>query len=525
VVTAGAHDAISAKLVEVTGFDAVWVSSFGLSAAQKSMPDANVLTMTESLEAAKNINAAVTIPVIADCDNGYGNALNVMRTAQEFAAAGIAGISIEDATFPKRCSLYGGKHDLVSTEEMAGRLRAAKEATREHPDFLLIARTEALIAGLGLEEALHRADAYAAAGADALLIHSKSKSAEEVLAFTRRWKGGKPLVVVPTMFPNASVEQLHAAGFSIIIFANQALRAAVTAMRNQLSKLRQEGRAEVINGSIAPLPEIYDLVGVPEMQRREESFLPPEKTPTTSAVILAAGFEPELLPLTEKAPKTMLEIKGKTILDRQLHLLRSVQVPDIAVVRGYQSGAVNPPSVTFFENKNYESTGIAASLLASEPHWKERTLVLYGDILFDRAILERLLTAPEADLLLVMDRSWGDRPAETPVPPGTELVLTEEGAEKGVRFLSSEKPLKIRQIGQKIPAAQASGEFIGLARFSHQGLQWLKSAAAAAGPKADLADLLTGVIQAGHPVHALEIYKGWLEVDTVEDYRKAWAKL
>ena len=353
VVLAGAHDALSAKLVERAGFDGVWVSSFCLSAARKSMPDANVLTMTEMLESARSMNDAVSIPVVSDCDNGYGNAINVMRTVTEFNNAGTAAISIEDSTFPKRCSLYPGRHELVSTEEMVGRIRAGKSAC-PNPDFTLIARTEALIAGLGLEEAFARATAYEKAGADALLIHSKSRSAHEVLAFAKEWKGSIPLVVVPTMFPNASVEELGQAGFKVIIFANHALRAAVAAMRSQLAILRKEGRAEVLDGSIAPLEEVYDLVGVRELQAQEEAFLPTPKNPDpVHAIILAAGFEQNLMPLIQDKPKAMLDIKGRSILERQISLLQSAGVIDITVVSGYQAQAIQIPNVRVVENPKY----------------------------------------------------------------------------------------------------------------------------------------------------------------------------
>src|SRR3989344_7173889 len=127
VLLAGAHDALSAKLVEEAGFDAVWASSFGISASFKCMPDANVLTMTEALEAAKSMNEAISIPLIADCDNGYGNALNIIRMVKEYERAGIAGVSIEDNPFPKKCSLYPGeRQDLVDIDEMAGRIHAAR---------------------------------------------------------------------------------------------------------------------------------------------------------------------------------------------------------------------------------------------------------------------------------------------------------------------------------------------------------------------------------------------------------------
>src|SRR6476620_7380111 len=169
LLAAGAHDALSAKLAEEAGFDAIWASGFGISAVQ-AVPDANILTLTETLDAVRRIVDAVGIPVIADCDNGYGNAINVMRTAAEFERAGAAGICIEDNEFPKRCSFYAGvRRDLVAPEEHARKIEAAT-AARRRPNFSVIARTEALIAGLGMEEALRRATAYADAGADAVLV-------------------------------------------------------------------------------------------------------------------------------------------------------------------------------------------------------------------------------------------------------------------------------------------------------------------------------------------------------------------
>ena len=184
----GAHDALSARLIEAAGFPLVWSSSFAVSAAQRAMPDVNLLTMTENLETARYINDAVSIPVIADADNGYGNVVNVVRTVEEYERAGVAGICMEDNIFPKKCSLYPGmRRELLSVEEFAGKIRAAVK-TRRDPDFVVIARVEALIAGWGMKEALRRAHAYADAGADMVLMHSKSKTAAEVLEFMRLWE-------------------------------------------------------------------------------------------------------------------------------------------------------------------------------------------------------------------------------------------------------------------------------------------------------------------------------------------------
>src|SRR5438128_1948187 len=217
VLAAGAHDALSAKLAEEAGFDAIWASGFGISAVQ-AVPDANILTLTETLDAVRRIVDAVDIPVIADCDNGYGNAINVMRTAGEFERAGAAGICIEDNEFPKRCSFYAGvRRDLVPAGEHARKIEAATAARRD-PGFLVIARTEALIVGLGLEEALRRARAYADAGADGILVHSKSSNFGELSEFATAWDRTVPLVAVPTTYGGVSLEELAAAGFGMAIF-------------------------------------------------------------------------------------------------------------------------------------------------------------------------------------------------------------------------------------------------------------------------------------------------------------------
>src|SRR5438067_1193842 len=175
LLVAGAHNPLSARLVEEAGFDAIWASGFEISASQ-GVPDANILTFTENLEIARGIARAVGIPVIADCDSGFGNAVNVVRTVREYEDAGVAAICLEDNVFPKRCSFYSGsRRELASVEEHAGKIRAAKAAQRDGDTFI-IARTEALIAGWGQAEALRRARLYADAGADGILIHSKAKS-------------------------------------------------------------------------------------------------------------------------------------------------------------------------------------------------------------------------------------------------------------------------------------------------------------------------------------------------------------
>lgn len=254
---AGAHDGLGAALVERAGFDAVWASSFGVSAA-RALPDASLLSMTEYLQASMYMNAACTIPVIADCDTGFGNALNVAHMVRQFEAAGIAAVCIEDKAFPKVNSFVDSHQSLLDAETFAYRLRVAK-ATQTTPEFVVMARTEALIAGLGLDHALHRAGAYADAGADAILVHSKKKSSEELEDFLRKWDRPQPIVAVPTTYYRWTAEQAEEAGIKIVIYANQALRASVTASRKTLRTICSTGSSEAVEDSIAPMSEIFEL--------------------------------------------------------------------------------------------------------------------------------------------------------------------------------------------------------------------------------------------------------------------------
>jgi phosphoenolpyruvate phosphomutase len=538
IVAVGAHDALSARLIERAGFDAVWASGFAISASQFALPDANVLTMTENLAVIKQMRMATELPIIADVDNGYGNAVNVMRTVSEYEAVGVAAISLEDNIFPKRCSFYSGvQRELVSLEEHCGKIRAAKRAQRSS-DFMVIARTETLIAGWGMEEALQRATAYAEAGADAILIHSKAPTAAEVTEFARRWSLDTPLVVVPTTYASTPLSTLEAAGFKIVIFANHPVRAAITAMKDTLTLLRRDGTASLLDPHIAPLEEVYDLVGVSGLKAAEEEFLP-VGAESVRAIILAAGFEAGLLPLIEDRPKALLDIKGKSILERQVEALNACNIKDIVVVRGYQRDKFTLPNIRYYDNERYEKSFDLASLFCAESELRGRCIVLYGDILFDRSVLEKLLQS-EKDISLVVDRAWYDQHrlgTANEAPSKPDLVVLRDPPEQGYRFLPSPADTTVMKIGQQQPSGEAHGEFIGMAMFSPQGMEALRQGyqrvigSYRGGPfheapsleQASLTDMLQELIDQDQNVYAVNVYKGWMEVDTFEDYQRAWA--
>jgi phosphoenolpyruvate phosphomutase len=532
----GAHNGLSGRIGEEAGFDGLWASGFEISASY-AVPDANILTMAESLSAAKMMNDVTNIPVLADCDNGFGNAINVIRCIEEYEHAGIAGICMEDNVFPKRCSFYAGvKRELSSVEEHAGKVRAAK-AAQQSKDFVVVARTEALIAGWGMEEALLRGRAYADAGADMVLIHSKSKTPDEVLTFAKLWDRPKtPLVCVPTIYKDTKVETLHAAGFKLIIFANHAVRSSIKAMTETLQTLKKEMFTGSVEKNVVPLTRVYELVGVDKMSKDEAAFMPSE-SPGITAVILGAGESKGLMPMTENLPKPLLDIKGKTILDRQIEVLNNCGIKDIAVVRGYKKEAFTAPNIRYYDNDNFASTNEAESLLAARKELGGQFLLVYGDILFERGHLEKLLKST-GDVSLLVDRAWKDAQDGGTAPTGRgapDLVKLDAAQETGYRFLGAEAPHKITHVGRNVPVGEAQGEFVGLALFSAKGARGLtdlcgqlaekpgKVAEAASLKEATVPDLIQEMIARGADVQAIDVYKGWLEIDTFDDYKRAWA--
>ena len=267
----GAFDSMSAKLVEINNFDAIWAGSFAISATH-ALPDASILTMTEFLNASSNIVESCKIPVIADCDTGYGGPTNVSHTVRKFESAGVSAICIEDKIFPKQNSLLkGGKQKLISEKEFVAKILAAKDA-KINDNFMIIARTEALIAEVGMDEAIQRADAYENAGADAILIHSKKETPDEIIEFSELWKGNIPLVVVPTTYPTVSVEELIKNKFKMVIYANQSLRASYLAMNKVLKEIKNSERISEIKQEMTSMEKIFELQEMYEITKQEKNI-------------------------------------------------------------------------------------------------------------------------------------------------------------------------------------------------------------------------------------------------------------
>lgn len=255
---AGAHSPLGALIAEEAGFDGIWSSGLEISAS-RGVPDMDILSMSDLLAVARSMASAVRIPVTADCDAGYGGVANVMHTVREHEAAGIAAVCIEDKVFPKRNSFADVEQHLLPVDEFCAKIDGAVRARRRCDGLVVIARTEALITGGTVRDALARAGAYADAGADAVLVHAKGASPAPVVEFLRAWRRRTPAVVVPTTYHTIRADELHAAGADVIIYANHGLRAQVAALRRVFAQILDDRRTTGIEDDIASVADVFDL--------------------------------------------------------------------------------------------------------------------------------------------------------------------------------------------------------------------------------------------------------------------------
>ena len=267
-----AHNGLSAKIVEETGFDGVWASGLTMSASL-GVRDNNEASWTQVLEVLEFMADRTHVPILVDGDTGYGNFNNARRLIKKLESRGIAGVCLEDKVFPKTNSFIDGENQpLADIQEFCGKIAACKD-TQSDPNFNVVARIEALITGWGMDEALKRAEAYKKAGADAILIHSKKSNADEILEFCRLWENQLPVVIVPTKYWNTPTEKFREAGVSLIIWANHNLRSSIIAMKDTCNKIYDNQSLVPVEKAIAPVSEVFRLQDADELKNAEKTYL------------------------------------------------------------------------------------------------------------------------------------------------------------------------------------------------------------------------------------------------------------
>src|SRR5580658_2499022 len=355
-----AHNGLSARIVREAGFSGIWASGLSI-AAQFGVRDNNEASWTQVVDMLEFMVDASDLPILLDGDTGYGNFNNPRRLVRKLEQRGIAGVCIEDKQFPKTNSfLNGERQPLADMEEFSGKIAAGKDSQTD-PQFSIVARVEALIAGWGMDEALRRAEAYRLAGADAILIHSKLSKPDEILSFAREWAGRLPLVIVPTKYYSTPTDVFRQAGISTVIWANHLIRGATSAMQAVAKEIFDSQTLVNVEDRIVSVNEIFRLQDADEYSAAERLYLSAAST-ARAAVVLAATRGRGLEAVTEDRPKVMLPIAGKPLLRWLIDGFKKENINDITVVGGYRADTIETAGISLVVNQRYAETGELTSL-------------------------------------------------------------------------------------------------------------------------------------------------------------------
>jgi phosphoenolpyruvate phosphomutase len=490
--------------------------------------DNNEASWTQVVDMLEFMADASNLPILLDGDTGYGNFNNVRRLVRKLEQRGIAGVCIEDKQFPKTNSfLNGDRQPLADIGEFCGKIAAGK-ATHLDPDFSIVARVEALIAGWGMEEALRRAEAYRRAGADAILIHSKLSKPDEILTFAREWAGRAPLVIVPTRYYSTPTDVFRKAGISLVIWANHVVRAAAAAMQSTAREIFESETLVNVEDRIAPVEEIFRLQDAAEYTAAERLYLS-SSSASRAAVVLAASRGKGLEAVTVDRPKVMLPIAGKPLLRWLVDAFKKEGVNDITVVGGYRADAIDTAGIRLVVNEGYEQSGELASLACAIGALDADTVIAYGDLLFRSHVLRDLVES-EADLSVVVDSS----------PTGAYNRTVRDFAycsRRDDRGLFG-KPVLLTRVsstaeagkapdGSSAPSAGARhGRWIGMLKASRDGLVRIKEALSELRERPDfdsldVPHLLNALITKGASIEVQYVHGHWRGVNDLEDFRRA----
>ena len=510
------HNGISARIAEQAGFKGIWGSGLALS-AQFGVRDSNEASWTQVVDMLEFMSDVTSIPILLDGDTGYGNFNNMRRLVTKLEQRDIAGVCIEDKQFPKTNSFIDGERQpLADIDEFCGKIKAGKDSQSDD-DFSIVARVEALIAGWDMNEALHRAEAYREAGADAILIHSKLSHAGEILAFAREWAGRSPLVIVPTKYYSTPTEVFRKASIDLVIWANHMIRAAIVAMENISQQIHEQESLANVEDQIATVNKIFSLQGAEELSLAQSRYL--KRKEETHAIVLAASRGNGLHELTEDRPKVMLSIGGKPLLRRLVDEFKKQSINKITVVAGYKAETVDVSGIDVCINDDYENSSELSSLACAEQAFNDNMLIMYGDVLFRGYILNDLLDS-EGDMVVVVD-SMLESASISGAPDYTYCTLEDDRS-----LFKQEVFIKHVAEQRESEAGEPSGRWIGMLKVNSTGRQWLHEALKelAAGEdfhRQTMPDLINYLVQQGKHIHVHYVNGHWLDVNSLDDIDRA----
>ena len=514
-----AHNGLSAKIVEEAGFKGIWASGLTLS-AQFGVRDNNEASWTQILDHLEFMSDATRIPILLDGDTGYGNFNNMQRLIRKLEQRRIAAVCIEDKLFPKTNSfLKGETQPMAGIDEFCGKIKAGKDAQTDE-DFCLIARIEAFICGWGLSEALRRAEAYHQAGADGILIHSALAVPDEILAFKQEWGDRCPVVIVPTKYYATLTDVFRQHGFSLVIWANHLLRAAVTTMQKTARTLKEKENLFSIEDKIAPMAEIFRLQDAAELQEAEKRYLP-HNGDSLAGIVLAASRGNELGELTEDRPKTMVPIQGMPILSHIVDAYHTIGIKNITVVRGYKKEAVSLPHLTYVDNDDFAQTGELVSLfkaLQSKNGEFQDTIISYGDVLFNKYIPQILFQEPD-DWVICVDSVWEGKTSYTRLGGFAECTVPNSRKAFNAK-------IHLKQLGRDVPRESIHGVWMGFLKVSAGAAAQLHGIlgdmlADPSNNKAGMSQLFQELLKRDVPIRVLYTVGHWLDINSLDDLVQA----
>ncbi len=536
------HNAISALIAndlkvekkdsdKINEFDFFWESSL-TDSASKGHPDIEIISFDSRLKTITEILEVTDKPIIVDGDTG-GDIHHFEYLIPKLERMGVSAIIIEDKIFPKRNSLESGTNQAQEEpDKFAQKIRLGKQI-QSSEDFMIIARIESLIAGKNVDDAIFRARKYLEAGADGIMIHSKSESPQEIFEFAKRYESlckemnlKRPLVAVPTTYNSIYESELTEQGFSVVIYANHFLRASYKAMENIGKIILQNERSFEAEPMISSVRELFEKVGFLDI--KEKDLLLDE---TPSVIIPAAGeTDFNIRQIVGELPKALIKINGKTILEHQINLFKKFGLNDINVIIGYKREKFNISGINYIENLEYSHKGMLHSLMKAKNKMQKGFIYINGDLLIDERLIREIINRKE-DIVLVVDNSYLYHKHE--VDKKLDAVITKHGNSIIYQKLRNTDD-EIIKIGKNIPRDSMTHEFIGMAKFSKRGAEILKKVyekinfshlgkfhEAEDWNSASGEDIIQELIDQGVKIISHETNGGWIEIHNNKDIQIA----
>jgi len=519
-----APSGLSGIVVEKSEFDFVWESSL-TDSASKGLPDASIVSNESRLHTIEEILNVTTKPMIVDGDTG-GDEDNFRFLVKRLENQGVSAVIVEDKIFPKRNSFGGTVGAGMEDPDTFSKKLSVGMNTKSTSDFLIIARLESLIAGLGMEETMSRAEKYINSGIDGIMIHSKLKTPDEIIEFIPKYEAlcskleRRPyLIAVPTTYNSISDKELIGLGVDIIIHANHLSRASFQSMLDTAKLISESGRSLESDENIASVKELFSAVGYDKILERDS-----EKTPNISAIIASAGNQSD-----DDKPRSLVNISGKPLAYHQIETLKKVGIENIVITVNDldKFEDIQNSGAKIIESNFPEEKKLLHSIMSADKYLNDHALITYGDILFNEKIISSLISSKE-DIVIAADSSY--RYHKHNVDKKLELVsYSEKKSSSNRRQLKMSELHQISRLGKNLDIESAEAEFIGIAYFSPKGIKDLKQSFSMMSDMGSseglLIDVLNFMIKKGIKINSMEFDGGWIELHTKEDFRMAEEEL